>query len=57
MSAHLTCPACRHSAEFWVLPDGRVICADEDCHEVLCLVSAASLAEIRDRWGKEGGAA
>jgi hypothetical protein len=32
-SEHLACknPDC-HSSEFWILPDGRVTCADSDCY-------------------------
>lgn len=34
-SEHMVCkdPFCT-SAEFWVLRDGTVICADDDCHAV-----------------------
>lgn len=30
-SSHLPCPRCRNG-EFWLLRDGAIICADEDCH-------------------------
>jgi len=28
----MSCPECGFSGEFWLLPDGRIICADDDCY-------------------------
>lgn len=27
---HISCPECG-SGEFWLLPDGRIACADDEC--------------------------
>lgn len=29
-SEHFACPECR-GGEFWLLPNGKIICADDDC--------------------------
>ena len=31
-STTMACPRC-HRGEFLLLPDGRIICADDDCYE------------------------
>lgn len=30
-SEHLACPRCGNG-EFWLRPDGKIICADDDCY-------------------------
>lgn len=34
MSEHLACPDCG-SGEFWLRPDGKIICADGDCYATM----------------------
>jgi hypothetical protein len=44
-SEHYACPRCRNG-EFWLRPDGAIICADDDCHAAFMRWVTYEAAEV-----------